>query len=107
VSLRSVAPIRLALRGIEKRFGATVALAGVDLEVRGGEIRALLGENGAGKSTLLGILGGAQRADAGTLALDGESFEPRSPADALRRGVAREIDSSNPSRRMVSIRTPS
>ena len=78
----------LAVRGLAKRFGATVALDGVDLEVRAGEIHALLGENGAGKSTLLRILSGAEHADAGAMTLDGEAYAPRSPADARRRGVA-------------------
>lgn len=76
------------MRGVAKRFGATVALAGVDLEVRAGEIHALLGENGAGKSTLNRILSGAVRADGGTMTLDGSEYAPRSPADARARGVA-------------------
>src|SRR5260370_394990 len=52
---------RFAMRGIRKAFGATVALDGVDLAVRGGEVCALVGQNGAGKSTLIGILAGACR----------------------------------------------
>jgi len=78
----------LAVRGLEKRFGTTVALSGVDLEVRAGRIHALLGENGAGKSTLNRILSGAVRADRGTMALDGRDYAPRSPADARECGVA-------------------
>ena len=60
-----------ASHGIAKRYGATVALDGVDLAVRAGEVHALLGENGAGKSTLMGVLAGAVRADRGEMTLDG------------------------------------
>jgi ribose transport system ATP-binding protein len=73
---------------VAKRFGATAALAGVDLEVRAGEVHALIGENGAGKSTLLNVLAGAFPPDAGTMRLDGREFAPRGEADARRRGVA-------------------
>ena len=79
---------RLRMSGIRKSFGATVALDGVDLEVRPGEVLALVGENGAGKSTLMKVLSGAHRADAGEMFLDGEAFEPRQPLDARRAGVA-------------------
>jgi ribose transport system ATP-binding protein len=74
------------MRGIEKRYGATVALGGVELEARAGEVLALVGENGAGKSTLMKVLAGAIRADAGTLELDGEPFRPDGPAQARRGG---------------------
>src|SRR4029450_312549 len=78
----------LQLSGVSKRFGATAALSSVDLEVRAGEVHALIGENGAGKSTLLNILAGAFPPDAGTMRLDGRAFAPRNEADARRRGVA-------------------
>jgi ribose transport system ATP-binding protein len=80
--------LRLEMRGMAKRFGATVALDGVDLEVRAGEIHALLGENGAGKSTLMKILSGAVQPDGGTMKLDGEPFRPRQPLEARRSGIA-------------------
>ena len=80
-------PPRLKMRGVVRRFGATVALDGVDLAVEGGEIHALLGENGAGKSTLMKILSGALQPDAGSIELDGEHFQPRHPQDARRQGV--------------------
>jgi ribose transport system ATP-binding protein len=80
--------IALEMRRIEKRFGATVALGGVDLEVLAGEVHALVGENGAGKSTLMKVLSGAVRQDAGEMLLDGEPYAPRGPVDARRRGVA-------------------
>ena len=76
------------MEGVRKAFGATVALAGVDLEVQAGEVHALIGENGAGKSTLMKVLSGAYRADEGRMWLDGEAYRPRSPADGRRAGVA-------------------
>jgi ribose transport system ATP-binding protein len=78
----------LRMRGIEKRYGALVALSGVDLEVRRGELHALVGENGAGKSTLMKVLSGAEVADAGTMTLAGDKYSPRGPRDALGLGVA-------------------
>ena len=76
------------MRGIRKAFGATVALDGVDLAVASGEICGLVGQNGAGKSTLMGILAGALHPDAGTMALGGRPYAPRSPIEARRAGVA-------------------
>ncbi len=61
----------LVLRGIHKRFPGVHALRGVDLDVRRGEVHALVGENGAGKSTLMQVLAGVHRPDAGTLEFDG------------------------------------
>ena len=58
-------PTVLALSGITKRFGEIVANDGIDLDLRRGEILALLGENGAGKTTLMSILFGHYVADAG------------------------------------------
>jgi ribose transport system ATP-binding protein len=78
----------LAMRGIAKRFGTTVALDEVHLNVRPGEVHALVGENGAGKSTLMKILAGAEHADAGEILLQEKPFDPQSPSDALRAGVA-------------------
>jgi ribose transport system ATP-binding protein len=78
----------LRLRGLRKRFGATVALDGVDLDIAAGEVHALIGENGAGKSTLLNILSGNTRPDAGELSLEGAPYAPRDPGEARARGVA-------------------
>ena len=79
---------RLVMRGIRKYFGATKALDGVDIDIRGGEVLALIGENGAGKSTLMKVLSGAHQADEGEMLLEGEKYSPRHPLDARRSGVA-------------------
>jgi ribose transport system ATP-binding protein len=76
------------MSGVRHRYGATHALSGVDLEVRGGEVHALVGENGAGKSTLMKVLSGALVPDAGAMQLDGEPYRPQSPADGRAAGVA-------------------
>jgi ribose transport system ATP-binding protein len=78
----------LQVTGIAKRYGATVALDGVDLAVRPGEVLALLGENGAGKSTLMNVLSGEVQPDRGELTLDGRRYAPSAPHDARAHGVA-------------------
>lgn len=78
---------RLRLCGIRKRFGATIALDGVDLEVAPGEVHALVGENGAGKSTLMKVLSGVHPPDAGTMELEGAPYVPRTPLAARSAGV--------------------
>lgn len=78
----------LRMEGIRKRFGATVALDGVDLEVAVGEVLALVGENGAGKSTLMKVLSGAHAADEGHMSLGGQPYAPADPLAARRAGVS-------------------
>ena len=83
----SPAPPLLALTAVTKRFPGVVALDAVDLTVLAGRVHALVGENGAGKSTLLKIVAGAERPDAGTVALDGTRVSFAAPRDALSAGI--------------------
>ncbi len=80
---------QLAVRmsGIVKRFPGVVANDGVNLEIRAGEVHALLGENGAGKSTLSNILTGLYRPDEGSVEVNGEQRVFASPRDALEAGI--------------------
>jgi len=87
MSFSPAGPPLLALAGITKRFGGTVALDGAEFDLRRGEVHALVGENGAGKSTLIKILGGIHRPDAGEVLVGGEPVEIRDVADADRLGI--------------------
>jgi ABC-type sugar transport system ATPase subunit len=84
---RSGVPV-LALSGISKSFGHISALSGVDLDVRAGEVLALLGDNGAGKSTLVKIMSGLYPPDAGEIRVRGAVHHFASPSHAQRAGVA-------------------
>ncbi|MSR66074.1 MAG: sugar ABC transporter ATP-binding protein [Pedosphaera sp.] len=76
------------MRRVDKSFPGVNALRGVNLRLHSGEVLALLGENGAGKSTLMKVLGGAHRADAGDIEIDGRVSVFHSPADSRRAGIA-------------------
>jgi ribose transport system ATP-binding protein len=86
--LPAEAPPFLELRGIVKRFPGVIALNGVGLDVRAGEVHALLGENGAGKSTLIKTIAGVHRPDAGEIRIDGRLVSIRRPHDAQTLGIS-------------------
>jgi simple sugar transport system ATP-binding protein len=75
------------MRGITKRYPGVIANNKIDLDLKAGEIHALLGENGAGKTTLMNILFGLARPDEGEILLDGQPVQIADPADAIARGI--------------------
>jgi general nucleoside transport system ATP-binding protein len=77
----------LEMRNITKRYPGVVANNGINLEVRPGEIHALLGENGAGKTTLMNVLYGLATPDEGEILLDGTPVRITGPSDAIARGI--------------------
>ena len=83
----STIPLAVEMRGITKKFPGVLANDSVNLEIRAGEIHALLGENGAGKSTLMNTLAGLYQPEAGEIWLHGKEVTIRSPNDAIRLGV--------------------
>ncbi|MFD1541597.1 sugar ABC transporter ATP-binding protein [Nonomuraea guangzhouensis] len=78
----------MTVTGLVKRFPGVMALDGVDLDIRAGEIHALVGENGAGKSTLVKALAGIHAPDSGTMTFDGAPYTPASAADGLAAGIS-------------------
>ena len=76
------------MAGIVKVFPGVRALDGVDLDVRPGEVHALLGQNGAGKSTLIKVLAGAHQPDEGTITWQGKPVRLSHPVAAMKIGVA-------------------
>jgi len=88
-SAPTVAPVRsvLAAEQLSRRYGQTLALNGVDLVLRRGEVHGIAGHNGAGKSTLLRILAGAEHPDSGRILLDGDALSLTTPGAALAAGI--------------------
>jgi ABC-type uncharacterized transport system ATPase subunit len=80
-------PPAVAMRGIDKRFGAVQANRAVDLTVRRGTVHGIVGENGAGKSTLMSILYGFYQADGGSIAIDGQPVRIAGSRDAIAHGI--------------------
>lgn len=78
----------IQMKNITKRFGGVKALSDVSLNVKKGEIHALIGENGAGKSTLMKILAGAYEKDDGEILIDGKKAKITSPKSAINLGVS-------------------
>src|SRR5213592_295146 len=87
MSTTTATDIAVAMRGITKAFPGVVANDHVDLEVRAGEIHALVGENGAGKSTLMNILYGLIHPDSGEILINGKPVNMSGPRDAISLGI--------------------
>ena len=86
----------LDCQGISKSFGGTHALQNVQLQVKRGEVHALLGENGAGKSTLMKIVIGLLRQDSGEISFEGKPYSANGPAEAIRVGISMIHQELNP-----------
>ena len=86
----------LDCQGISKSFGGTHALQNVQLQVKRGEVHALLGENGAGKSTLMKIVIGLLRQDEGEIFFEGKPYSANGPAEAIRAGISMIHQELNP-----------
>jgi ABC-type sugar transport system ATPase subunit len=85
--LRGDGPPLLRVSNVSKAYGHVNALIDVSAEIEPGEIVGLVGDNGAGKSTLVNVIAGADRPDRGSISLDGEPVEFRSPLHAREQGI--------------------
>lgn len=91
----------LTIKGLRKSFGRFMALTGVDLSIRQGEIRAIIGPNGAGKSTLINVLGGQLVGDTGQIEFDGVNLMKKYPHQVSALGIGRTFQISSTYRRMT------
>jgi len=92
---------RLEVRGLTKRYGGLVAVNGVDLEIRPGEILGLIGPNGSGKSTVMKLVMGIERPDAGAIRLDGADLAGWPPHRIARAGIGIVFQHSRPLHRQT------
>jgi len=93
--------VRLEVRRLTKRFGGLVAVKGIGFDIRAGEILGLIGPNGSGKSTVIKLIMGIERADAGTVKLDGVDIRGWPSHRIARAGVGIVFQSSRPLRRQT------
>lgn len=91
----------LKVRGLKKSFGRFMALSGVDLDVRAGEVRAVIGPNGAGKTTLINVLGGQLVGDVGQVVFAEKNLMKKFPHQVSALGVGRTFQISSTFRRMT------
>ncbi len=82
-------------KALRKEFGPTIALKGVDIELKQGEIRGLVGENGSGKSTIMSIAAGMQGATAGEMEYLGKPWSPHTMVEAQRAGISMILQEAN------------
>lgn len=82
-------------KALRKEFGPTIALKGVDIELKSGEIRGLVGENGSGKSTIMSIAAGMQSATAGEMEYLNKPWHPHSMIEAQHAGISMILQEAN------------